>query len=261
MEFLGMKKMINGHGERSKAESNHQNGWVSVMVRQAHHVQSALMKPLLLPVFLLILVPFLGGAKGCEKKAAFTHIEVEADTDCSACHDDGRTRETPPPGHDPAWKRNHGKQIQRSGLKDNSICLVCHSESQCTSCHQQEEPANHTQFWRLRGHGVGVGMNRGQCFTCHRGADFCERCHAETQPMNHSAAWGAPTNLHCLNCHFPVESAGAQRCNACHRSTPSHSAVPSQPDNGLHVTGADCRGCHTPVGHPDSGASCTTCHQ
>lgn len=214
-----------------------------------------------LTIFLMALAPFLAGAKGCDKEATFAHPAGEAGTDCSACHDDGRTRETKPAGHDLAWKKNHGKTIRRYGLKSDSTCLVCHNESQCTRCHEQEAPLSHNAFWRLKGHGLAVGMNRQACFACHRGADFCERCHAETRPTNHTAAWGAPSNLHCLNCHFPVNSAGGGRCFACHRTTPSHTATPAQPDNGLHVPGADCRACHTPVGHPDSGAACTTCHQ
>lgn len=200
------------------------------------------------------------GAKGCENGEGFQHPAVEKGVECAACHDDGRTIATPPPGHDLAWEKNHGKLIQQKGLKPDSTCLICHNESQCTSCHQQEPPKNHTHYWRLKGHGVSVGMDRSRCTTCHRGADFCERCHSETEPLNHTAAWGAPTNRHCLNCHFPVNSVGGQQCFACHRSTPSHDDTPAQPENGLHVPGADCRSCHSPVGHPDSGASCTTCH-
>lgn len=212
-------------------------------------------------ILFLMLVPFLGGGKGCDRQTPFSHPAVNSKTDCSTCHDDGRTIQTKPISHDLAWVRNHGKQIQRYGLKDNSVCLVCHTESTCTTCHQEEPPQSHTEYWRLKGHGLAVGLNRSQCFTCHRGADFCERCHSQTEPLNHTAAWGASTNLHCLNCHFPIGSAGAQRCFACHRSTPSHDTAPAQPNNGLHVTGANCRSCHTPVGHPDNGAPCTTCHQ
>ena len=106
-----------------------------------------------------------------------------------------------------------------------------------------------------------VSLDRNRCMSCHQQVDFCERCHSETRPTSHLASFGAPLNLHCNNCHFPINSAGAQECAVCHRDTPSHAAAPAQPDNALHAAGANCRSCHTPLGHPDNGMACTTCHQ
>jgi len=213
-------------------------------------------------IVLIFSIPFLMGNKGCEKVSTFEHPEIPAGTECAACHDDGRTRETKPAWHDLAWSRNHGQYIRKFGFKaDNkSTCTLCHAESQCTSCHQQEKPRNHNEFWRLKGHGLAVGLDRSRCFACHRGADFCERCHAQTQPLDHTALWGAPGNRHCLNCHLPITSAGAQRCSSCHTGTPSHASAPAQPANALHTPGANCLNCHSPLRHPDNGTSCAVCH-
>ena len=211
---------------------------------------------------LILLVPFFLANKGCEKPSAFEHPPVEKGMECSSCHDDGRTRATKPVWHDIAWARNHGQQVRRFNFKPDSktTCYLCHTESTCTSCHKQEKPRNHNEFWRLKGHGLAVGLDRSRCFVCHRGEDFCQRCHSQTQPQDHTALWGAPSDQHCLSCHFPVASAGAQRCAACHASTPSHTATPARPANSLHGASANCRDCHRPLRHPDNGAACTSCH-
>ncbi len=210
---------------------------------------------------LFLLIPVLLGNKACEKvPAPFEHPVLAKGMECKDCHDDGRTPETKPAFHDLAWKKNHGKLIRRFGFKTDSNCTVCHTESQCTSCHQQEEPQDHTEFWRLKGHALAVGLDRSRCFACHRGEDFCQKCHSQTQPLDHTAAWGAPSDRHCLSCHFPLASAGAQRCAACHSDTPSHTTAPRRPSNALHISGANCLGCHAPLHHPDNGMTCTICH-
>lgn len=225
-------------------------------------------------IFLLLaslLAPFLLANRSCERSTTWgekyfskweeDHVDIDKDSKCIDCHDDIKTTKVKPLNHDETWIKEHGKLgSKKQGFKNENVCALCHAEAQCTSCHQQEEPAQHTEFWKQRGHGAFVGLDRSSCMTCHQEAQFCERCHSQTSPVNHSAAWGTPTNLHCANCHFPVNSAGAQNCKACHSSTPSHDATPPQPDNALHVSGADCRGCHTPLGHPDNGAACTLCH-
>lgn len=205
-------------------------------------------------------IPILVGNKGCEKVSTFEHPVVEKGMECKDCHDDGRTPKTKPVWHDLAWTKNHGKDIQRYGFKGTkTTCTLCHTESTCTSCHRQEKPKGHTEFWRLRGHALEVGLDRSRCFACHQ-ADACERCHAQTRPLDHNAAFAAPTNRHCLTCHVPIGSVGAQRCAVCHTGTPSHNNAPAQPANTLHTAGANCRSCHFPMRHPDNGGECTVCH-
>ncbi|MBI4211764.1 MAG: hypothetical protein HY540_03920 [Deltaproteobacteria bacterium] len=164
--------------------------------------------------------------------------------------------------HEAHWVEKHGATMKLTGDTFKGNCAMCHSESTCSSCHQQTPPRSHTHYWRLKGHGLAVGLNRSQCFSCHRSNDFCERCHAETQPLSHTGSWGTPSNRHCQNCHFPLTSAGGMQCAVCHKETPSHTlSTPAMPSNAKHVTGANCRSCHAPLRHPDNGMTCTTCHQ
>lgn len=224
---------------------------------------------------LLLLLPFLVGNKGCEQRDATwgnsknlvapwaeDHKNIDAETRCVDCHDDIKSSKSIPKNHTDRWMKDHGGFLwKKYAFRSQNVCSLCHQESWCAKCHQQEPPTDHNQFWRIKGHGLEVGLNRSRCMTCHQ-SDFCERCHSQTQPQNHSGGWGAPTQLHCLNCHYPIQSAGAQNCNVCHTSTPSHTAgTPKQPNNALHAPGANCRSCHLPtLRHPDNGMSCTVCH-
>ncbi|MBI4238392.1 MAG: hypothetical protein HY696_08250 [Deltaproteobacteria bacterium] len=210
-------------------------------------------------LLLVGLLPLTLGVKQCES-GRVSHPAVAKDQACSECHDDGRSRATRPQGHDSAWEKDHGNWIRQSGLKTDSTCLVCHNESHCSTCHQQEAPRDHTEWWRVKGHAVTSVLDRTRCFSCHRGADFCQRCHANTAPITHTAAWGSSSNQHCLNCHWPLSSAGAQNCAVCHASAPSHATAPTRPLNALHGANANCRQCHTPLRHADNGQQCTTCH-
>lgn len=204
-----------------------------------------------------MMIPMMGN-KGCEEGTKWEHEPVAKTTDCGECHE-GMSRATKPANHDIAWTKEHGSLVQRYGNRATNYCQLCHSESTCTSCHQQNAPADHTNFFRLRGHGLNLGMDRERCATCHM-TESCERCHSETKPLSHNAGWGSATNRHCQNCHFPPESIGAQECNVCHKSPAVHPNTPKQPNNNKHLTGADCLSCHAPLRHPDNGQACTVCH-
>lgn len=224
-------------------------------------------------LLMLLFLPLLLANKECERATTWgptnvsrwggAHPFIKHETQCKMCHPDGRTRQWKPKWHTTAWRREHGKitsWMERFGTKSQSVCYVCHKESWCAGCHQQEPPAFHTRYWRLKGHGVSVGLDRNRCLYCHR-VDFCERCHQSTKPQDHvSGVWGKSALRHCVNCHYPVESAGAQRCNACHQGTPSHALAPRRANNDLHVDTAQCRDCHVPLRHPDNGMACITCH-
>lgn len=223
-------------------------------------------------LMVLCLIPLLLANKNCDRSTTwgekyFTkwesdHVDIDAETRCIDCHDDITSPKVKPKNHDLSWVREHGSfSGQKAGFKNENVCYQCHTEAQCTSCHMQEEPDNHTEFWRERGHGVSVSLDRSKCTTCHVTTEFCERCHNSVQPRSHNAAWGNSTNIHCNNCHFPVNAIGSQECNVCHKSTPSHNSTPNMPSNALHFVGANCRDCHRPLRHPDNGSECTSCHR
>jgi hypothetical protein len=178
--------------------------------------------------------------------------------DCAACHRDIRA-ERAPEDHFRNWRRRHGQIVEAEGGAEAARCTLCHEqELDCTACHRDEAPENHTNYWRQRGHGIVVRMDRSRCSTCHQ-PDFCDRCHQETAPRSHVASFGSPMDRHCLTCHLPL---GTDNCAVCHRATPSHAlAAPKPPD---HSPGMNCRQCHgltAPLPHPDKGDDCNTCHR
>lgn len=179
-------------------------------------------------------------------------------TECSVCHTQ-IDRDTPPATHQRNWKQAHGGVVRWGQAQAyGNRCELCHTEAACVRCHQDEAPANHTSFWRLKGHSVAVSVDRSACATCHR-SDFCDRCHRETEPLSHTASWGDPQNRHCLNCHTPLAN---ESCALCHKGTPSHALAVPPP--AWHTPGMNCRQCHgltAPLPHVDNGDACNGCHK
>jgi hypothetical protein len=178
--------------------------------------------------------------------------------ECDVCHKEIRADQKPP-SHATDWTREHGRVVRREGGAEPANCNVCHTKSACQTCHQTEEPADHTNYWRQRGHGVAVAIDRDRCATCHK-SDSCDRCHSDTSPISHTAGWGGPQDRHCLTCHFPLGRNDG--CATCHHGTPSHLLATPMPPN--HTPGMNCRQCHgltAPLPHVDKGDSCTACHK
>jgi hypothetical protein len=184
------------------------------------------------------------------------HASRNASNDCAVCHAEIRAERTPP-SHLQDWKRVHGAAVRARSERTVDRCELCHKESSCQSCHQNELPPSHNAYWRRRGHGLVASMDRQNCATCHT-PDSCDRCHAESRPLDHTGMWGAPLDRHCIACHEPLRT---QSCFVCHKGTPSHAlATPLPPD---HNAGMNCRMCHgngQPLPHVDNGDTCTSCH-
>ena len=185
-------------------------------------------------ILMAILIPFLLANKDCYRETSWgkekifgewqgDHPDIDAETRCIDCHDDIKNQKVTPSNHKGNWLRKHGKYTwKKFGYKNDSVCYLCHDESKCSSCHMQEAPANHTEFWKARSHGAIMGLDRGRCMICHKSVDFCERCHSSIRPITHNALWSGSTNQHCQNCHLPITSPEAQKCRVCHESTPAH---------------------------------------
>lgn len=178
---------------------------------------------------------------------------------CKSCHTT-YDKDWRPPGHEVGWTRAHGEAARAGRVPPyTNDCAMCHQESSCVKCHMEEQPVNHTNQWRLRGHGITAAMDRDSCATCHR-VDFCSSCHMESAPRSHSAAWGSPQDHHCMSCH--LDDAGKEQgCATCHTGAASHDEAAPVPD--YHGVGQDCRSCHgagAPLPHPDNGDRCEACH-
>jgi hypothetical protein len=192
---------------------------------------------------------------GCEK----CHRDERVASNCEVCH--VRMREdVRPPSHESAhWGRDHGRALAYGAeLAHEESCSLCHSENDCDSCHRVEKPRDHTEHFRMKGHGIAVGIERERCTTCHV-ENFCVRCHEDTAPRDHfTASWGGTRSNHCVRCHEPL---GESRCAVCHDSTLGHetaTAIPPFPHPG---TESDCYQCHLRPPHADNGMPCITCHR
>ena len=185
------------------------------------------------------------------------HGERGKDTGCATCHQ-AIDVNWAPPSHARSWESAHGHAARWPGEVTSNDCSMCHREAGCKGCHQQAVPRDHNHFWRLRGHGVAVAVDRSRCATCHQ-SDDCVRCHQSTEPLSHRAGWGSPQERHCTGCHLPLSTMG---CRTCHQGTPSHFTAVPPPAN--HHPAMNCRLCHgngAPLPHPDNGTSCATCHR
>ncbi len=190
------------------------------------------------------------------------HRESGKRGDCQDCHREIR-REWAPDSHSKNWGRSHGaRYLACEGMSDRGGWVnrgeICHEKTTCQSCHQEELPRNHTNFWRIKGHGVLTSIDRSRCWTCHR-SDFCERCHQGTRPRSHTGTWGSPRDRHCSNCHTPGQGSS---CATCHKAAPSHLAAAPMPSD--HHPAMNCRQCHgngQSLPHPDPGITCTSCHK
>jgi hypothetical protein len=181
--------------------------------------------------------------------------------ECATCHRELR-QDRPPRSHVVGWKRAHGRIASMGDLdplpKD---CAICHTRASCDACHRAEPPQDHTNAFRLKGHGIAASFDRDRCRVCHT-TDSCFLCHQQMKPRSHTATWGAPFDRHCYSCHLPLQSFDEQGCYVCHKSSPGHATAPPRPSNAPHMTmdPAQCRECHTPLKHPDNGQSCLLCH-
>jgi len=184
------------------------------------------------------------------------HEQRQAPNDCASCHTQLRV-DVAPPSHDGNWIRAHGPTVCARDDATASQCSMCHSEANCVSCHNEMPPESHTNFFRLRGHGIVASLDRASCMTCHQ-EDSCTQCHMSSPPSTHTGAWGAPVNQHCVGCHFPVQNEG---CVVCHLATPSHaSAAPKPPDHNPAMNCRQCHGVDQPLPHVDNGDNCNLCH-
>lgn len=191
----------------------------------------------------------MAACMSCHQEKAPTKL------DCAACHV-SIDRLKKPDNHAQLWTKSHGGASRDGGTTANQ-CSLCHQPQACVTCHQTVAPQDHTEFWRLRAHGVAVGLDRSRCTTCHT-TDSCVACHSVTAPFSHRAGFNAPQNGHCRNCHLPLQTSGG--CAVCHRETPGHASAPAKPPG--HTPTMVCASCHgATLKHPNNGDNCNACHR
>jgi len=196
----------------------------------------------------------------CHATTAKTATTRRESDGCATCHTTIREG-TRPVTHEQNWIRFHGQKAKDGDQTGLNQCSLCHTESSCNNCHNTQAPANHTHYWRERGHGATASLDRDACTTCHK-SDTCESCHKTTAPRSHRGQWAGPKDKHCLSCHFPLQG---ETCAVCHQQgTPSHAKASPKP--AWHTAGSNCRSCHgiapaAKLPHVDNGSDCNYCHK
>lgn len=185
------------------------------------------------------------------------HGQLSVANDCRTCHSE-ISRDRPPASHAHAWLEVHGGVVRSRSEAVADDCTLCHTrESDCRTCHQEMAPRDHTNHWRLKGHGLMAQLDRTSCAVCHR-TDACNRCHRDAEPVSHRGPWATSLNTHCLSCHQPIATQG---CATCHQTNPAHLSAAPLPAN--HNPAMNCRQCHglsAPMPHVDNGDECIQCH-
>ncbi|MGD0092052.1 MAG: cytochrome c3 family protein [Planctomycetota bacterium] len=185
-------------------------------------------------------------------------VGAGAKDNCKLCHTNV-SKEWRPPSHNKNWKELHGRYSGFVRHSTSQSCSLCHTDKSCTECHRVSQPKSHTNYWRLRGHGLTADMDRSSCKACHTEAT-CIRCHQSVPPQSHRGNW---SDQHCLNCHFPLRD---NRCFICHKNDIQHRAAPLLPNTPVHKTAqspGDCMNCHggLKAKHLYNGDSCLLCHR
>jgi len=193
----------------------------------------------------------------CVACHAKVSVGAGAKDNCKLCHT-YVSKEWRPPNHEKNWKELHGRYSGFVRRGSNQSCSLCHTDKSCTACHRVEQPKSHTNYWRLRGHGVTADLDRSSCKACHT-EDFCVRCHQSVTPQSHRGNWD---NQHCLGCHFPLRD---NSCFVCHKNDIRHRIAPNLPSTQVHkqAQSSDCRNCHGGLKRPhlDNGDDCLLCHR
>jgi hypothetical protein len=130
------------------------------------------------------------------------HDQMGYSNECSVCHLE-LTVYTEPPSHDAAWPQTHGRFME---FEDKESCLLCHQEETCYTCHDLEEPRDHTNLFRRKTHGLKASFDRSRCLVCHRN-DECQACHLATADPIPAAPYHTP-DASCLTCHSPLAAQG-----------------------------------------------------
>jgi hypothetical protein len=187
------------------------------------------------------LLPKMATCFGCHR-----HRDEWTLRDCHGCHKDLAAENTPPVSHlvhDGDWIREHGVRA----ASENDLCLTCHSERSCASCHGvgtvptlpakmafEDVPLSglHRAGFRSR-HSEEARADPGLCATCHS-ENSCIDCHVQshvapgsTSVSPHPPGWvstsagggehGVQARIDPVSCAGCHGGAGEQLCVGCHR--------------------------------------------
>ncbi|MBK7496334.1 MAG: hypothetical protein KJ050_08905 [Candidatus Omnitrophica bacterium] len=159
---------------------------------------------------------------------------------CALCHTK-ISRQNPPDWHRrPDFGQTHGKETQRI---NEGVCLDCHTQNQCQSCHQQTKPQSHLRPEWAHSHGKVGTFDEKACLLCHS-EQACKTCHQSQMPRDH-------TNFFRRRSHGKMASWNRDRCLVCHKQDYCEAchvgAAPLVTKQPFHTPGAPCLNCHSPA--------------
>lgn len=141
----------------------------------------------------------------------------------------------------------------KEAAKDQFLCLTCHQQKFCQSCHGLTMP--HPTGWAELPHAQAFFTDPGVCTQCHvrtpQAYDYCDTCHHPQGPKDvawrtyHSTAVktnGADT---CFQCHSD------QTCRTCHSTGRENFSA----DQALLLTSSGQAPTSTPTSSPTSTPS------
>jgi hypothetical protein len=181
---------------------------------------------------------------------------------CAACHTK-ISRQNPPDWHRrPDFQQTHGREKQRI---QEGMCLNCHAQKQCQTCHQQTKPQSHQRPEWSRSHGKVGQFDEKACLQCHS-ETACKTCHSSEMPKDH-------TNFFRRRSHGKIASWNRDRCLVCHKQDYCEAchvgSAPPVIKQPFHVPGTPCLNCHSPASPvrplrrhgPLPEESCLKCHR
>lgn len=181
--------------------------------------------------------------------------------DCQLCHTEMSGSQPPSSHMRPGFLQSHGAEYQ----SDPQMCMTCHAQNDCDTCHRTMEPQSHQRPEWLHSHGKLGTFNEQQCMMCHSDSS-CQECHATTMPKDH-------TNFFRTRSHGKIAEWDRDRCMVCHKQDYCEAchigAAPKVVSQPFHTPGADCLLCHSPASPvrplrrhgPMPNESCLKCHQ
>jgi len=181
---------------------------------------------------------------------------------CQICHTEMSANQPPSSHLRPGFMKTHGQDYLHG---EQGLCLNCHAQNDCDTCHSQTPPESHSRPEWTHSHGKLGTFDEDQCLMCHSDQS-CQECHMSTMPKDH-------TNFFRRRSHGKIASWDRDRCMTCHKQdyceachVGSAPLVVAQP---FHTPGADCLQCHSPASPvrplrrhgPLPNDSCLKCHQ
>lgn len=183
-------------------------------------------------------------------------------TNCALCHSSISSQNVPDWHRRPDFHSTHGQEVQRI---QEGLCLTCHTQKQCQTCHEQTPPESHKRPEWVHSHGKVGTFDEKACLLCHT-EQSCTTCHQQQMPRDHN-------NFFRRRSHGQIAAWDRDRCMVCHKQDYCEAchigSAPTIPKEDFHTSSTPCLVCHSPGSGvaplrrhgPLPEESCLKCHR